>query len=35
MSGVKRNVQLDNKGLKQVTNDDLKKEGIAGRDEKE
>ena len=28
MSGVKRNVQLENKGLEQVTNEDLKEEGF-------
>ncbi len=31
MSGVKRNVQLENKGLEQVTNEDLREEGV-GRD---
>ena len=30
MSGVKRNVQLENKGLEQVTNEALCEEGNAG-----
>jgi hypothetical protein len=28
MSGVKNNVQAENKGLVQVTNDDLREEGV-------
>jgi hypothetical protein len=28
MSGVKKLVQYENKGLKQVTNDDLREEGV-------
>lgn len=32
MSGVKKLEQADNKGLEQVTNDDLKEEGVAGAD---
>jgi hypothetical protein len=30
MSGVKRLAQSENKGLEQVTNDDLREEGVAG-----
>lgn len=35
MSGVKNLVQAENKGLKQVTNEDLRKEGVKGTDEAE
>lgn len=32
MSGVKKLVQYENKGQQQVTNDDLREEGVAGND---
>lgn len=32
MSGVKKLVQSDNKGMDEVTNEDLKEEGVAGED---
>jgi hypothetical protein len=35
MSGVKNLVQAENKGLAQVTNEDLRKEGLKGADERE
>lgn len=35
MSGVKRLALADDKGLKRLTNEKLKEEGIAGRDEPE
>lgn len=33
MSGVKNKVQAENKGLKQVTNEDLKDDGISSPSE--
>ena len=35
MSGVKRLVQLENKGLEQVTNDDLREEGVGSYEEED
>ncbi len=32
MSGVKKLVQADNNGLEEVTNENLKEEGMAGAD---
>lgn len=33
MSGVKKLVQAENKGKKQVTNEDLKQDGVASKKE--
>jgi hypothetical protein len=35
MSGVMRLVQAENKGMKVPTDEELRKEGLAGADEKE